>query len=236
MPSKHTAHKLFGAFLAFVVALAVAATPVANAAESVVNYNWTAPLFPGWTKITQDCMTVNDSDGDGHGELTMTCQSAALQSIQTWDPTKDLTIEGSVSGEPAPGSSTNRYWAGLVLFQADDGPDARYAQLASVRGVNPINYTSPKIASLTLPSEPGGKVLSDGSSGQSYVFKIVYDYSSRTIKYYVNGNSEQTRKNFRFTEPVRIWTLCVSVSAGQPNDGSNARCVFGPLKVTGQKL
>lgn len=212
--------------LSLIAAILISSVHVlaANAA-TITTYDWTS--LSGFTPITQSCSTISNNT------LTMTCQSGALLSIQKWNPAYNLTLEGTASGQPAPGSTTTRYWAGLVLLQEDDGPNAHYAQLATVNNVNPISGR--RVASLTLPSQPGGKSLLNGESGRSYSFKIAYNANDNKVRYYVNGSLKQTR-GMDFTGPIHAETICVSVHAGQGNDGSSARCIFGPMKITGEKL
>lgn len=212
-------------------ALVLAGAPVAVAAGTTTTYDWSS--LAGFTNVGSPCSTISG------GKLTMTCQSAALQSVQAWDHRQNLTIEGTMSAQPAPGSSATRYWGGLVLLEKDDGPGATYLSLVSERNIAPISMktSAPKIAALTIPEHAAGFPVMNGAPGQSYPFKIAYSAGSKLARYYVNNMSSAIAiQNHTFRGPVRAWTICVSVNAGEPNDGSSALCQFGPVKVTGQKL
>ena len=187
---------------------------------------WTEPWADtsGWDPVGWPNATVSG------GRLTQINQSAALQSKRTWDASKPIVLSGTVSGEPAPGSSTTDFWAGLVLFQKDDGPGASYAQFAVERHVPPFTSRSTQLVSLTLPNYPGGSALSSGAAGRDYAFSIAWNPSTGKVTYSIDGQVVQTRLA-SLSGPVRVWTICVSVGAGRPDNGSAAQCEYGPVTV-----
>ncbi len=197
----------------------------ASAADTVTTESWSS--LSAWQTITQSCFQVKDGTAMGR------CQSAALQSKQTWDFRKPITVSAAVSATPANGSSTNDYWGGLTLYQDDN----HYAELATERHIEPWQEDqTPHIVSLNSTSiSPGGRIYQTGVAGKSYNFKISWNPTAKNWSYYINNKKVDTVSAV-FTGPVRIWLLCVSVNEATPDNGSAARCRFGPVTITGTKL
>lgn len=175
-----------------------------------------------WQPITQDCFHIVSGTADG------VCQSAALLSLQRWRPGSAIAVSANVLGEPAVGSSTTDYWAGLTLYQ----DESHYAEIATERHVPPFQrYPSPQIVRI----DPNGAVLAAASPGVWEAFKVTYNPLTQRACYFRNGVQLQCHVR-GFSAPLAIELLCVSVGEQVSDNGSSAHCRFGPVTVTGNQV
>lgn len=181
---------------------------------------WTEPWanLDAWQPITQDCFTV------ANGRAEAVCQSAALRTLQTWDAHSPLSVTENVCAQPAPGSSTTDYWAGLTIEQ----DDSHYAELATERHVPPFSQPQPLLVSL----RPWGTVEGRGQVGQCYDLALFWQPSKHAWTARINGATVGTYQG-AFTSPLAVEILCVSVGENTPDNGSAAACSFGPVTVQG---
>ena len=188
--------------------------------RSVWTENWQTTA--NWNRVGVNCATVTP------GKLTMVCQSAGLTTQQSWSRRFPIEVESTVRAIAAPGSSNNRYFAGITIFDNTSG-DTVYGELALTYQVPPFQSYANDLAG-SLVNEYG-EVHREIVRGQTYRLKVVWLPSGR-YEFYLDSVKIGSRPGRLDVDPV-IFILCVSVGENTPNDGSKAQCEFGPITVTG---
>jgi hypothetical protein len=207
-----------GAALGAVIAALVIITPAH--ASGLYQEQWATRSQ--WTDLGQSCATM--SQGAAH----LTCQSAALVSRFTLDPSQPISVSGSVRAQPAPGSTTPNYFGSLALVE--DDPSGRYLDVATFNGVPPFSPLWGPSLGACCQLVQGGRRFADGVPGQWYTFSI--GYTTGAVSYSVDG-VQRGSVPWTFQQPPHVWLLCTSVGENTPSDGSQAACDFGPLAVAG---
>lgn len=212
------------AVVLFVTVAALTAWPATAASLSFEN--WTSGLSK-WEPVTQNCTSLTN------GTAVMTCQSAALRSYQSWDYRQSLSVEADVSGQPAPGSSTDDYWCGLVLWSQEDSKRQEYGSIELANDVPPpsANY-SDRIGVLVASrsSWTNNASLQPYTRGATAKLRAVWSAVRREYTFFV-GSTLVARKSGTPVRNFRVEIIAVSVGENTPNNGSNALCKFGPITV-----
>lgn len=177
-----------------------------------------------WQTMGAPCYSVPQA-----GKLRMTCQSAGLVTRQTWSRQFSITATVQVSATTAPGSSNDRYFAGLTIYDNASG-DTQYGEIALVRGVPPFQSLTVRSAGVLV--NDGGYWTGPASAGW-HTLQAVY-LPAGQYKLYLDGALVSTVTPYRpLQRDPDIFILCVSVGEATPNDGSAALCEFGPVTVQG---
>lgn len=212
--------------LAVVTALLILAVPYAIWRDTQAATGWAAPwqsvaeVGANWQTVGAPCYSVTP------GRLRLTCQSAGLVTRQAWSRQFPITVTASVSASAAIGP---RYFGGLTIYDLDSG-DTAYGEIALASGVPPFQNTT---------GDQAGVLVNDGLYWHApvnagwHALQVVY-LPAGQYKLYLDGALVNTVTPWRplQRDPV-IFILCVSVGENTPDDGSLARCDFGPVTVTG---
>lgn len=178
-----------------------------------------------WTTVTQQgCWQPNGQT------VVATCQSSALRSAAQWDAAQPWSMAWKQRAEPA--STHNRYWASGGWWVSEGGVIADYATAVQSRGVS------------GLPPGPQTGFIGDWYSDPytSYVagtwrtWRVEWDPVNKRTLVFLDGARVGRYKQARPNGPMRARLECSSVGENTPDDGSAARCEFGPITVTGVQL
>lgn len=173
----------------------------------------------------------------------------ALKTIKKWDPAKPITVNWSMSGKAAAGSTTQDYFVGMTLWQREETPTkSNYAELALVRSVPPFTVNDhDRIGGLNTWQKPNRSwyiqsfIFWDTGTivpGAMETFRVEWLPSQTRWNAYwppqpskwVNGNP------FLPGLPVYIELLTVCTGEYESPNGCKADGRFGPLTVTGTQI
>jgi hypothetical protein len=167
----------------------------------------------------------------------MECESAAAYSIDQFDASQPIQVTASLSGASSKKSSSNWFWAGLVLLVEDD-PNSHYVELSIERNMfykdNAIEFVHlsfPNIVGVccTTIETPSIAAL----EGVPYTFTIRYKPGEVT---YLINNVLVKRVKVNLGGNPKVGVLCVAEEPGTSKPGSLAECRFGPVTVIGSVL
>lgn len=181
-------------------------------------------FFLTWVSITQNCAVWSGST------VTMTCQSAAIRSNETYSYNRNLRAEVDVSCRAI---QQSRYWCALVLWSEEAASRSEYGSIeeASCSGYSP-NCSNKSRVSYIVASNAGwgaGK-LDDYTSGSTRKLRVDWNAALRRYEFYVDGRFAGSKLG-RPRKDFRIELLVASVGENTPNDGSLAQGVFRNLIV-----
>ncbi len=188
--------------------------------------DWTSGLSR-WETVTQSCTSLST------GKAVMTCQSGALRSLQSWDYRQSLSVEADVSGRPAPGSTTDDYWCGLVLWSQEDSRRQEYGSIELANDVKPPSTAYSDRIGVLVASRSGwtnNRAERPYTPGTTVHLSVVWDAVSRTYTFKANSTTLR-RKAATPNQNFRVELIAVSVGENTSNNGSNALCTFGPVVV-----
>lgn len=180
----------------------------------------------------------------------LTCNpGGALKTTKKWDPAKPITVDWSMSGKAAPGSTTKDYFVGMTLWQKEDSPTkSNYAELALVRSVPPFTVNDhDRIGGLNTWQKPNRSwylqsfIFWDTGTivaGNMYTFKVEWlpaqtrwnAYWNPQPSKWVNGNP------FLPSLPVYIELIVGCIGEYEAPNGCKADGKFGPITVTGVQI
>lgn len=218
--------------LAVLTALVLAAIPYLLSLDTQAATAWTSPwasvaqVQADWQAVGAPCYSVTT------GKLTMQCQSAGLVTRAAWSPLFPLTVTARVSATAVTGG---KYFAGLTIYDhASD--DTRYGELALGRNVPPMSRFGDSHYLMNLVDDGGYTPYQTVQPSTAYTLSVVYRpggiWDGARYWFYLNGALQSYRDGQALGE-LRIFLVCASVGEATPNDGSLARCEFGPVAVTG---
>ena len=208
--------------------------------REVESWPSTAEVMSRWVPLTAgNCWKVVQAGWlDG-----VTCESAGLYTKTRYDASRGVRVTVEVMGEPAPTSTSTRFWAAVALVHCDDGGPCRwpeYVTLAIQNGIKPLDHW--RHDSFGHISTPMGDEDWDrccevlfprgiqAHAGQSYLLQI--EYRPERVRYFINKQLvHELRIDIGGNPYVEV--LCVAVSPGQSRTGERAHCRFGELTIEG---
>lgn len=220
-----TASGLLALLLLFLLAV-----PYLLTMDTQASVAWIAPFASvievqaNWSTVGAPCFSVPQP-----GKLRLLCQSAGLVTRQTWSRQFAITVTAQVSATSAPGSSNDRYFAGLTIYDNASG-DTQYGELALVRGVTPFQGVTVRSAGVLV--NDAGYWNGPVAAGW-HTLQAVY-LPAGQYRLYLDGALVSTVTPWQpLQRDPAVFILCVSVGEATPNDGSAATCEFGPVTVVG---
>lgn len=222
---RRTALLLFALFLLLALVLPYLLTLNTQASTAWVSpFATTAEVQANWQTVGAPCYNVPQP-----GKLRLQCQSAGLLTRQTWSRQFAITVTAQVSATAAPGSSNDRYFAGLTIYDNASG-DTQYGELALVRGVPPFQGITVRSAGVLVNDHANWNIP---VTAGWHTLQVVY-LPAGQYKFYLDGALISTVTPFHTLQrDPAVFILCASVGESTPDDGSAALCEFGPVTVQG---